>query len=352
KSNTPEFGAGAQTFNAVFGATGNPYDPALTCGGSSGGSAVALACGMSALADGSDFGGSLRAPAAWCNVVGMRPSPGRVPSVDGRLGWQGLSVEGPMARTVADLALLMSAIAGPDPRSPIALAEPGARFAQSLERDFRQVRVAFSHGHSQLPVDPEIVSIFESARPVLESLGCVVVDANPDFSGAPETYAVLRAARFALDREADLQRHRSQLKQTIIDNAEAGLRLSALDVMRAEERRTEIWRRLRAFMTQGDFEFLVTPVNPVPPFPVDQQTLMRIGDVELETYTDWGAFRYFISLMELPAISVPGGFTRAGLPTGLQIVGRPRADFEVMQLAHAFESATGFWQRHPPLLRN
>jgi amidase len=347
KTNTPEFGAGAQTFNPVFGITRNPYDPTRTCGGSSGGSAVALACGMLALADGSDFGGSLRAPAAWCNVAGFRPSPGRVPSFPTRQAWSTLSVHGPMARTIADLALFLRAIAGPDPRTPLAIEQPAEIFAAPLARDLRGVRVAWSPDLGHLPVDGEIVQICEAAVAVLSQLGCVVEPAHPDFTGASEIFKTLRAAKFAVDRVDEIDQHRDLVKRTVIDNAETGLRQSGLEVSRAEVRRGELWQRVRAFM--NTHEFMVTPVNPVAPFPADQETLTEIGGVRLDTYVDWGALRHVVSLLGLPSVSVPCGFTTDGLPVGLQITGRHHQDLAVLQVAHAYEDATGWWRRRPPL---
>jgi len=345
KTNTPEFGAGAQTFNPVFGATRNPYDPAKTCGGSSGGSAVALACGMVPLADGSDFGGSLRAPAAWCNVVGLRPSPGRVPAYPTRLAWSTLSVPGPMARTVADIALFLTAIAGPDPRSPIAIEQPGGRFAVPLDRDLKGVRVAWSRDLGFLPVDPVITRVCEAQRAAFEGIGCEVVEAHPDLRGASEIFKTLRAAKFAIDRRDELAHHRHLLKGTVIENAEAGLALEGLETWEAEARRTTLWHHVREFMQEHPF--MVWPVNPVPPFPVEQETLMEIGGVSMATYVDWGALRHVVSTVGLPAVSVPCGFTPDGLPVGLQIIGRHNADLEVLQLAHAFEQATQLWRRHP-----
>lgn len=347
KTNTPEFGAGAQTFNAVFGTTRNPYDLSKTCGGSSGGSAVALACGMLPLADGSDFGGSLRAPAAWCNVVGMRPSPGRVPSYPTRLGWNTLSVHGPMARTVEDLALFMSAIAGPDPRSPISIEQDPSMFSQPLARDFKGVSIAWSRDLGYLPVDAEVTSLCEAARPVFADLGIKVVEAHPDLRGASEIFKTLRAEKFAIDREYELEHHRDKLKQTIIDNAQAGLRLHGLEASHAEAARTRLWHHVREFM--DTYEFLVWPVNPVPPFDAEQETLMEVGGVKMDTYVDWGALRHVISVVGLPSISVPVGFTAHGLPIGLQITGRHHQDLAVLQLAHAFTHATGHGQKRPPL---
>ena len=347
KTNTPEFGAGAQTFNAVFGTTRNPYDLSKTCGGSSGGSAVALACGMVPLADGSDFGGSLRAPAAWCNVVGIRPSPGRVPSYPTRLGWSTLSVHGPMARTVEDLALYMSAIAGPDPRSPISIEQDPSIFSQSLERDFNNVRIGWSRDLGFLPVDAEVTSLCEAARPVFSDLGIEVVEAHPDMQGASEIFKILRAEKFAIDRQYELEHHRDKLKQTIIDNAEVGLRLHGLEASHAEAARTRLWHHVREFMQTH--EFLVWPVNPVPPFDAEQETLMQVGGVKMETYVDWGALRHVVSVVGLPSISVPVGFTSDGLPIGLQITGRHNQDMAVLQLAHAFTRATRHGQRRPPV---
>jgi amidase len=345
KTNTPEFGAGAQTFNPVFGVTRNPYDLALTCGGSSGGSAVALACGMAALADGSDFGGSLRAPAAWCNVVGMRPSPGRVPAWPTRLAWSTLSVHGAMARTVEDLALFLRAVAGPDSRSPISIEQSSEQFAAPLSRDFRGVSVAWSDDLGYLPVDPVVTEVCANARGVLEDIGCSVRDAHPDFHGASEIFKTLRAEKYAIDRADELRQHRSQIKKTVIDNTEAGFNLKGLEPAQAEERRSRMWHQVREFME--NYEFMVWPVNPVPPFSADQETITQIGDQAMSTYVDWGALRHVISVVGLPSISVPVGFTPDGLPTGLQITGRHHADFAVLQLAHAFESATQHWRQHP-----
>jgi amidase len=347
KTNTPEFAAGAQTFNPVFGATRNPYDLSKTCGGSSGGSAVALACGMTALADGSDFGGSLRAPAAWCNVVGMRPSPGRVPTWPSKLAWSTLSVHGPMARTVADLALFFQAIAGPDARSPISIQRPGTDFTANLERDFTGVRVAWSSDLGYLPVEDEVVRVFNACRSALDSVGCDVRDDHPDFQGASDIFKTLRAEKFVIDREYEMTEHRDSLKQTIIDNVQAGLDLGALEPARAEQARTKLWHHVREFMEA--FEFMITPVNSVSPFSVDQETLMQIGDVKMASYVDWGALRHVISVVGLPSISVPAGFTQDGLPVGIQITGRHHADLDVLRLAHAFETATGHWRTRPTL---
>lgn len=346
KTNTPEFGAGSQTFNKVFGATLNPHDRARTCGGSSGGAAVALACGMVPLADGSDLGGSLRNPASFCNVVGLRPSPGRVPRWPAEAAWFSLAVDGPMARTVADAALMLSVLAGPDPRSPIAITEDGERFARPLGRDFRGTRVAWSKGLG-LPFEPAVREAVDRQRAVFESLGCVVEEAEPSLAGADEAFKAWRAWAFELRLAKDLNRHRDQLKDTVIWNIEAGARLTGPQLGRAEVLRTRAYHRMRQFL-EG-YEFLVLPVSQVLPFPVEQEYITAIDGVPMETYIDWMKSCYYISVVGNPALSVPCAFTEGGLPVGLQIVGRHQDDWGVLQLGHAFEQATGLWRRRPAL---
>lgn len=347
KTNTPEFGAGSQTYNEVFGETLNPYQLDKTCGGSSGGAAVALACGMIPLADGSDTGGSLRNPANFCNVVGFRPSPGRVPVWPSRLAWLPISVQGPMARTVQDTALMLSAIAGPDPRSPIAIAEPGSLFARPLDRDFTGVRVAWSRDLGGIPVDPRVTAVIDGQRHVFEGLGCAIEDAEPDFRDADEIFKIWRAWRMEVNYGALLQTHRAQLKETVIWNIEAGRQLTGPQLGWAEQKRTELYHRVRQFMER--YEFLILPVSQVPPFDARQRYVTQIQGVKMETYIDWMKSCYYITVTGHPAISVPGGFTPEGLPVGIQIVGRHQDDRGVLQLAHAFEQATGFWKRRPPV---
>lgn len=345
KTNTPEFGAGSQTYNEVFGETRNPYDLTKTCGGSSGGAAVALACGMVPIADGSDLGGSLRNPANYCNVVGFRPSPGRVPVWPSTAAWYPLSVQGPMARTVEDVALMLSAIAGPDPRSPIAIEEPGDRFRVRLDRDLSGVRIAWSRDLGGLPVDPRVSAVLEPARSVFEDLGCDVTDGEPDFAGADEAFQVWRAWRFEMAFGGLLDEHRDRMKDTVIWNIEAGRKLSGPDVSRAEARRTELYHRVRIFL--DEHEFLVCPVSQVPPFDIEQRYVTEINGVQMETYIDWMRSCYYISVTGCPAISVPCGFTDDGLPVGIQIVGRHHDDLGVLQMAYAFQQATEFWKRTP-----
>jgi len=346
KTNTPEFGAGSQTFNALFGATRNPYDPRLTCGGSSGGSAVVLATGMVALADGSDLGGSLRNPASFCNIVGLRPSPGRVPRLAAD-AWDSLSVHGPMARTVADLALLLSVLAGPDLRDPLSIQQPGKEFRGPLVRDFTGCRIAWSRRLGRYPVEPAVTSVLEGARDVLTALGCRIDDLEPDVAGADEAFQTLRAAAFASRHGADYAAHPQMLKDTVRWNIEQGLGLRAADIARAQQIRTALYARFAALLR--DHEFLMLPVVQVLPFPVEQEWVRQIDGVALSTYIDWMGTCYAISCTSLPAVSVPGGFTREGLPVGLQIVGRPQRDFAVLQIARAFEQATGYGRRAPRL---
>jgi amidase len=348
KTNTPEFGAGAQTYNAVFGETLNPYDTARTCGGSSGGAAVALACGMIPIADGSDMGGSLRFPASFCNVVGLRPSPGRVPTWPGFVGWFTMPVKGPMARTVQDATLMLSAIAGPDPRSPIAISEPGSLFSQSLERKFKGVRVAWSRDLGGLPVDPQVTGVIEAQRQVFENLGCRIDNCEPDFKYADEIFKVWRAWYFELVLSELLETQRDKLKDSVIWNIEEGLKLSGPQIGQAERRRTELYQRVRKFMET--YAFLILPVSQVPPFDVKQRYIEEINGEKLETYIDWMKSCYYISTIGFPAISIPCGFTKDGLPVGIQIVGRHQDDLGVLQLAYAFEQTVGFWKQKPPVV--
>ncbi len=348
KTNVPEFGAGSQTFNTVFGTTLNPYDLTRTPGGSSGGAAVGLATGMQPLADGSDLGGSLRNPGGYCNVVGFRPSPGRVPKINSRSAWFDMTVNGPLARTVGDVALMMSAIAGPDLLSPISLDDPSSIFARSLERDFRGIRVAWSRNLGDLPVDARTAAVLESQRGVFANLGIELIEADPDLSGADEVFHTYRAWDFENSYGELLDQHRDLLKDTVIWNVEEGRALSGPDIGRAARLRSEIYGRAHRFF--AEYEFLLLPVSQVPPFPADIPYPMEVGGVPMQTYIEWMRTCSRITVTAHPAISVPAGFTPEGLPVGLQIVGRARDDWGVLQLAHAFEQDTGHWRRRPPLV--
>jgi amidase len=345
KTNTPEFGAGSQTFNTVFGATRNPYDPTKTCGGSSGGAAVALACGMVPIAGGSDTGGSLRNPAALCNVVGFRPSPGRVPS--GASSWSPLSVSGPMARSVADVALFLSAIAGPDASSPLSIVEDPARFRASLARNFKGVRVAWWQGLGGIPVEPEVRRVVDANRRVFEALGCRVEDAEPDFEGVAQAFPALRYASNH-PRFASFARQRPEwVKDTIRYEVAEAERQTAADVGRALARQARMYDQSRQFFER--YDYFVLPVTQVSPFDVNTPYPTEIAGTLMTNYIDWMRSCWYVTFMSNPAISVPAGFTDAGLPVGIQIVGRHRDDWSVLQMAHAFEQATQHGKRRPSL---
>ncbi|WP_031470470.1 amidase, partial [Sciscionella sediminilitoris] len=336
KTNVPEFAMGSHTFNPVFGTTRNPHDTGRSAGGSSGGAAAALACGMTPLAEGSDMGGSLRNPASFCGVVGLRPSPGRVPSWPDVLGWQTMSVQGPMARTVADCALLLSVLAGPDPRSPIALGEPGAGFAGPLECDVRGLRVAWAPDlGGRVPVDPSVTATLERAVRAIADTGCAVRPDCPNLDGADEVFRTLRAAQLGYG----FAEHLDVVKPSLAENARAGLALSAADVMRAEARHTELFDRVREFFTR--YDILLAPVSQVPPFPAELEYPAEVAGQAMHDYLDWMRSAYLISATGCPALSLPAGFTEDGLPIGLQVIGPHRAEAALLRAAHAFEAALG-----------
>jgi amidase len=349
KTNTPEFGAGSHTFNAVFGITRNPYDLERSPGGSSGGAASALASCMLALADGSDLGGSLRNPASFCNVVGLRPSPGRVSTLPTGDLWDPMSVSGPMGRCVADVALAMDAIAGADPGYPLSAGQgDGAHsFGSALGRDVKGLRVAWSDDLGGLPVEPEVLQVLGAQRAVFEAMGCVVEDAEPDLSGADEAFDVLRALGFVVSHHQKLLEHRSLLKDTVIWNIEQGLALTPPRIAAAVSARSAIVARTLAFFER--FDALVLPVSQVLPFPVETDWVREIDGTPMEHYVAWQRTCSRITVTAHPAVGVPGGFTAGGLPVGLQIVGRFRGERELLRLAQAFESATGFGLRRPDL---
>jgi amidase len=347
KTNTPEFGAGSQTFNTLFGATKNPYDLTKTCGGSSGGAAVALACGLVPLASGSDTGGSLRNPAAFCNIAGFRPSIGRVPNPKASFAWFTLSTSGCLGRSIADLAFALGTIAGPDPRSPMSIDEAGERFARPLNRGFKGVRVAWFKDLGGVPFDSRVRAIVDGHRKTFESLGCIVEQAEPDFAPAEIAFRVLRAWNSATTYAARLRERPNDFKDTLKQEIEEGLRLTGAEVAAAETAHGQIWRRFQAFLEK--YEYFVLPTTQLPPFDLDTPYPTEIAGVKFGNYIDWMKSCWYISATGNPAASVPGGFTPEGLPVGVQIVGRNREDFSVLQLAHAFEQATGFGKKHPTL---
>jgi amidase len=348
KTNVPEFAAGSHTFNPVFGATCNPYDQGKSAGGSSGGAAVALVTGMLPIADGSDLGGSLRNPGNFNNVVGFRPSPGRVPNIPNANGHNWISIKGPLARTVADTALLFSTMVGRDERDPLLIDEPGENFRQPLDRDFTDVKLAWSPDLGGLPVDQRVTDVLAKAIQVVKSdLKANVEEATPDFTDVQHVFEVMRAYRMAANFEAIFDENRHRIKESVIWNVEQGRSFTAVDVGIAEQKQAAYYQRMLAFLEE--YEFLLCPVNQVPPFDVNIDYPTEINGVKMENYIAWMKSAYYISASGLPCISVPAGFTSDGLPVGLQIVGRPRDDFGVLQLAHAFEQATEHWKTRPPV---
>jgi amidase len=347
KTNTPEFGAGSQTFNPVFGATRNPYDRARTPGGSSGGAAAAVASGMVPFADGSDVGASIRNPASFCNVVGLRTAPGRVPAVPSASAWNPMGVLGPLARSVEDATLLLRAMAGPDPRAPLSLDDPPEAFVLGAAVDPRAVRIAWSRNLGDLPVEPAVTAVLEDHRAALEAIGCAVEDVEPDLTGADEAFEVLRAVGYAqafgpmLDSEGD------QLKETIRWNTRVGLALTGADVARALGLQSEMYERMRALLER--YDALALPVSQVAPFAVEQEWVTEIAGTPMGSYLEWMRSCSRITTTAHPALSLPAGFTPEGLPVGVQLVGRQRGELDLLRLAAAIEQATGVGGRAPDL---
>lgn len=350
KSNVPEFGLGSHTFNALFGTTRNPYAPDRSAGGSSGGAAAALACGMVPLADGSDMGGSLRNPASFCNVVGLRPSIGRVPD-ERPMGWLArLSTPGPMARTVSDTALLLSVQSGHFAADPLSLSQPGHVFCGTLARDMSKLRIAWSTNLGHLPVDEEVATVIEQAAATFAELGCHVEEACPDLHSAMAVFHTQRAAALAVlgrDLEAAVPDWRDHAKDTAIWNIERGLAVTAGQLIDAETERTAIYRRAATFFDR--YDALLLPAAQVPPFPAEHEWVSEVAGQPMHDYIEWMTVCCAISVTGLPAISVPAGFTAGGLPVGLQIVAGPHDDLGLLQIAHEFEQATLLHQRQPLL---
>jgi amidase len=347
KTNTPEFGAGSQTFNPVFGATRNPYDRARTPGGSSGGAAAAVASGMLPLADGSDLGASIRNPASFCNLVGLRTSPGRVPAVPSANAWNPMGVLGPLARSVEDATLLLRAMAGPDPRAPLSLDDPPEAFVLGGGGDPRGVRIAWSRNLGDLPVEPAVTAVLEGHRAALEAMGCVVEDVEPDLTAADDAFEVLRAVSYAQAFGPLLETHGDQLKDTIRWNTHAGLALTGADVARALGLQTDIYERMRALL-EG-YDALALPVSQVAPFAVEQEWVTEIAGTAMGSYLEWMRSCSRITVTAHPALSLPAGFTSEGLPVGLQLVGRQRGELALLRLAAAIEQVTGVGRRAPEL---
>jgi amidase len=345
KTNTPEFGMGSHTFNRVYGVTRNPYDTTKSAGGSSGGAGAALAAGMLPIADGSDMGGSLRNPGNFNNVVGFRPTVGLVPTAPNPLPLFGFSTNGPLARTVADVALLTSVMAGPDPRDPGCMPSDPASFRGRLERDVRGTRVAWCPDLGGLPLDPRVRAVLAAQRKTFEALGCVVEDVAPDLRDADNIFLTLRAFRSGEVYGPLLAEHRGAMKAEAVAETEAGLALTSAAIGRAMRQHGQLLERMRRF--EGRFDFVCCAVNQVPPFDATIDWPKAIDGVAMDHYVAWMKSAYWITTTFRPAISVPAGFTPEGLPVGLQIVGRQRGDMALLQMAWAFEQATGFGRRRP-----
>jgi len=339
KSNVPEF-AGSHTFNPVWGVTRNPWDLGRTAGGSSGGAAAALAAHEVWLANGSCLGGSLRIPASFCGVVGLRPSAGVVARGDGLPAFDSMWVEGPMARTVSDLALMLDAMAKPSPHDPLSRPLPLGGFQAMLRQGRPPKLVAFSANLGLRKVDPEVAAICEAAARRFAHMGCTVASEVPDFSGAIDSFQVLRALLFA-DLRGDLLPHeRSRINPDIVWNIEKGQCLTAAEIIRATRDRNALFHRVARFFNNHDM--LVCPTVAVPPFPLEQRFPTEIDGEKLTTYIDWMFLTFVITLTGCPAISLPCGLTRAGLPVGLQLVGRPHGDADLIGFAKLVEQALEF----------
>jgi amidase len=348
KSNTPEWGAGSHTFNTVFGATRNAWDATRSAGGSSGGAGVALACRMVPITDGSDLGGSLRNPAAWSGVFGLRPTPGLVPRWPVSAPWLPFAVEGPMARTAGDLALLLAAMAGPDARDPLSQRAAAPDLAPPFGEVTRR-RVAWSPTVGGLPVDAATSEVLAATLPLLREAGLEVHEDEPDLTGADEVFETWRAFLSATGLGEEYDARGGAMKETVRAEVERGRALGSSALSRATRLGAELSERMRAFF--GRYDYLACPVTQLEPFPVDQEYATQIEGVPMGSYIEWMRSCSRISATLCPAISVPVGFTRAGLPVGLQLVARPFAERALLEAAHALERRSGLAGRLPPLAR-
>lgn len=335
KSNVPEI-AGANTFNPVFGATRNPWNLGRTVGGSSGGAAASLASGTAWLATGNDLGGSLRIPASYCGIVGLRPSVGRVPRVVD-LPYDALWVEGPMARNVPDLALMLDAMAHGHPADPISFPAPARPFVEAVRNPETPARIGFTSNLGLSLVDPEVEKLCRAGTDAFTAMGSKVDDTCPDFTGGIDAFQTLRAILIASLRGELLDTHRDQIAPEIIWNIEKGQNVTADQILSAERSRAKIFNNMVRFFETHDI--LACPTVAVPPYPVEERFPTKIGDQELTSYIDWMYLTFVITLTGCPAISVPCGFTSEGLPVGLQLIGRPKGDFDLISAAALLEQA-------------
>jgi amidase len=347
KTNVPEFGLGSHTYNDVYGTTRNPYDLTKSAGGSSGGAGAALAAGLLPIADGSDLGGSLRNPANFNNIVALRPSVGLVPTAPDPLPLLGFGVNGPMARSVDDVAFLLRVMAGPDPRDPGCDPLDSSALSGELARDMRGVRVAWAPDLGGLPLDPRVRAVLDAQRATFESLGCIVDDACPDLTAADDIFLTIRRWRTAAVYEPLMRLRRDLMKPELVEEIEAGLCLSGSDVAAAMLRHAALMERVRRFF--DGHAVLVCAVNQLPPFDASLTWPAEVAGVRMEHYVAWMRSAYWISATFGPALSVPAGFTPEGLPVGIQIVGRFRDDWTVLQAGYAFEQATRVGDRRPAI---
>jgi amidase len=339
KSNTPEFGAGANTFNEVFGRTLNPWDTSKSAAGSSGGAAVALATGTAWLAHGSDMGGSLRNPASFCGIVGLRPSIGRVAHTPASAIDRNLGVQGPMARNVEDLALLLDAMCGEHPADPLSLPVLPTSFLSSVKNGRKPKRVAYSPDLGITPVDPEVKAVTRKAAERFAEAGVTIEEAHPDLREAHECFHVLRALDFALHKAALLRTKRDLLKPEVIWNIEEGLKLTVEQIERAEAQRVAMTERTLKFF--DDYDLLLCPATIVPPYPIEQRYVAECDGKTFDNYVEWLGIVYAITLACCPALSLPCGFTTSGLPIGLQMVAKPRGEAELLAGAKVLEDVLG-----------
>jgi amidase len=339
KSNTPEFGAGANTFNEVFGATLNPWDTSRSAAGSSGGAAVALATGMAWLAHGSDMGGSLRNPASFCGIVGLRPSIGRVAHTPKFKVDRTLGVQGPMARNVEDLALLLDAMSGEHPADPLSLPKLPASYLTAARSGRKPKRVAYSTDLGITPVDPEVAHITREAAERFAEAGAIVEEAHPDLREAHECFHVLRAFDFAISKAELLRNQRDLLKPEVIWNIEEGLKLSVEKIERAEAQRVAMAERALEFFEI--YDLLLTPATIVAPFPVENRYVAECAGKKFDNYVEWLGIVYAITLACCPALSLPCGFTASGLPVGLQMIGPSRGEAQLLAGAKVLEDILG-----------
>jgi amidase len=346
KTNTPEQGLGTLTFNPIFGVTRNPWDPTRHAGGSSGGAAAAVAAGMLPFADGSDSGGSIRYPAAFCGIVGLRPSPGRVPTARPGDGWSPHTVLGPMARSARDTALLLAGMMGRDDRSPIALDEESAPFLKLGASDLAGLRIAWSRTADGLPIDPEIRAVLNAARARFVALGCEVEDVEPDLSDADLCWEIIELHEFFAHCAGDVAAHREVLRAELVRNVELGRALTAEQIAWAQFARTALYRRTARLLTQ--YDLLALPAAPVPPPLADIDWVRTVDGVAMARYFEWQRCATRITVTAHPALSIPAGFSAGGLPVGLQLVGRHRDDRTLLRHAAALEAATGWTDRYPP----